>query len=98
MFEIYSFYSLGSYQWVREEFRDNETQKYVIDFETSVRAVSFLSNNFAKLERVYFGGTTLVGQLRPFVSRDGIGRNMWFTDRDLFRTMSALIDSLSAAF
>ena len=79
-------YSLGSYQRVIDDEDDDgdgtAADKHVIDFETSVRAVPFLSNNFAKLERVYFGGTTLDGHLEPFVNKDEMERDNWIANRN----------------
>ena len=68
-----------------------------IDFETCIRAASFLSNNFTKLERVFFGSrdSNVVDEvLVPYVSISGpVG------DRKSAQSnMSILIDTLSAAF
>eukprot|EP00956_Cyclotella_meneghiniana_P002159 scaffold2424_cov62-Cyclotella_meneghiniana.AAC.12 len=48
--------------------------KYDVDFETSVRVATFLSNNFAKAERVFIG-CIIYGDLLPYIH--------WDTDSDL---------------
>jgi hypothetical protein len=78
---------------------DGEEEEDVqrIDFETCIRAASFLSNNFPKLERVFFGSrdSNVVDEvLVPYVSISGpVG------DRKSAQSnMSILIETLSAAF
>eukprot|EP00956_Cyclotella_meneghiniana_P008695 scaffold11866_cov23-Cyclotella_meneghiniana.AAC.1 len=46
--------------------QEQAINKWSVDFETSVRAATFLSNNFVKLERVCFGSTGH-GELEPYV-------------------------------
>jgi hypothetical protein len=93
-------YSLGSYQQVQpdDEWYDGDgIFMYIIDYETSARAVPFLSNSFTKLERVFFGSTLDDGQLKPYADMDymDMGTDTAAKSAD---TMTTLIDSISAAY
>lgn len=84
---------------------DGEEEEDVqrIDFETCIRAASFLSNNFPKLERVFFGSrdSNVVDEvLVPYVSRS-VALLVTSPVGDLKSAqsnMSILIETLSAAF
>ena len=78
-----------------------------IDFETSMRAAPFLSNNFVKLERVFFGsihktddeeGDGSVVALLPYVDTKVIVDDDGGDFDSVQENISRLIDSLSAAF
>ena len=65
---------------------------YDVDFETSVRVATFLSNNFANLERVFIG-CIRYGDLLPYVSVDNVK-----SSADNQSNMSRLIESFSTGF
>lgn len=81
------------------------SQKLVIDsidYETTIRAAPFLSNNFKKLERVFFGGRADSGdeeELIPFVATPDEEDFEDLEEIDSHHTnISRVFDSLSAAF
>lgn len=65
---------------------------YDVDFETSVRVTTFLSNNFANLERVFIGWTRY-GDLLPYMRLHNVKRSA-----DNKSNMSRLIESFSTGF
>jgi len=111
--DVRDIYIYSLHQVVLDHYTDDEEEidfvrYHTIDFETSMRAAPFLSNNFVKLERVFFGSMhkiegneeedESVVALLPYVDTKVIVDDDGGDFDSVQENISRLIDSLSAAF